>query len=58
MSHFVQRLTVNLNTEIRVWTLTKLEQDQNLILQAMREECQRIIELRHGANKIEEQDYL
>ena len=53
---FVQGLTAPKGTEIRSRRLLKLEQDSKLPLQNIAEECQRIINLRYDAAKIEERD--
>lgn len=53
---FVQRLTAHKYADIRSCILTKLEQGRNLSLQAVEEECQRIIYLRYDTNKNKEQD--
>ena len=42
---FVQSLTVTEDAEIRLRLLTKLEQDQNVILQNLVDECQHIFNL-------------
>ncbi|XP_029641312.1 uncharacterized protein LOC115216253 [Octopus sinensis] len=50
---FVQGLMANKDAEIHAQILTKLEQeDQNLSLHAVAEECQRIINLRQDVKKI------
>lgn len=53
---FVQGLTASKDSEIRARILTKLEQDPNLTLQAIVDECNRIVSMRHDSAKIEEKD--
>lgn len=54
MSNFCSTARKDANKRSHI--LTKLEQDQKITLQAMAEECQRIITLRHDMNKTEEKD--
>ena len=53
---FIQRLTSAFEKEGHTRLLTKLEQDQKIVLQSLAEECQRILNLRADTAKIEERD--
>ena len=53
---FVQGITAPKDSEIRSRLLSKLEQDPQLTVQKIAEECQRIVNLRHDNAKIEERD--
>ena len=53
---FIQGLTSLSEKEVRTRLLTKLEQDQKLILRSQAEECQRILNWRADTVKIEDRD--
>ena len=53
---FVQGLTSSKDKDIRSRILTKLEQDSEINLQRITEECQRIMNLKHDNTEIEEKD--
>ena len=53
---FIQGLTSPSEKEVRTRLLTKLEQDQNITLQSLAEECQHILNLRADTAKLEERD--
>ena len=54
---FVQVLTAPKDANIKSRLLSKLEQDSKMTLQNITEECQPIINLRHGTAKTEEKKY-
>ena len=54
---FIQGLISSSEKEVRRRLLTKLEQDQNITLQSLPEDCQRILNLRADTAKIEERDF-
>lgn len=54
---FLQELTARKDADhIYPHILTKIEKDQKLTLQAVAEECLRVINLRHDTDKTEEND--
>ena len=53
---FVQGLTASRDKDIRSRILTKLEQDPDITLQKITEECQRILNVKHDNKQIEEKD--
>ena len=53
---FVQGLTASRDKDIRSRILNKLEQDPDITLQKITEECQRILNIKHDNKQIEEKD--
>ena len=53
---FIQGLTLPSEKEVRTRLLTKLERHQKITLQSLAEECQRILNCRADAAKIQERD--
>ena len=53
---FVQGLTASCDKDIRSWILNKMEQEPDITLQKITEECQFMLNIKHDNFAIEEKD--